>query len=108
MCKFYHLYNKNIMTKKEYLLRILEQLESIRELAPWLKFLVEQGALWDNVLDTLINAVETGIHTARSEVAKQKMKKWLDALEKMRQIEKQSAMQDEKELAELDKLIDNF
>jgi hypothetical protein len=29
-------------------------------------------------------------------------------LEKMRQIEKQSAMQDEKELAELDKLIDNF
>jgi len=89
-------------------LRILEQLESIRELAPWLKFLVGQGALWDNVLDILINAVETGIHTARSEVAKQKMKKWLDALEKMRQIEKQSAMQDGKELAELDKLIDNF
>ena len=108
MCKFYCLSNKNRMTKKEYLLKILEQLESIRELAPGLKVLVEQWALWENVLDTLISAVESGIHSARSEVAKQKMKKWLDALEKMRQIEKQSAMQDEKELAELDKLIDNF
>lgn len=96
------------MTKKDYLVKILEQLESIWELAPWLKFLVEKWALWDDVLDTLISAVESGIHSARSEVAKQKMKRWLDALEKMRQIEKQSAMQDEKELMELDKLIDNF
>lgn len=96
------------MAKKEYLLKILEQLEPIRELAPGLKFLVEQWALWDNVLDTLINAVESGIHSARSEISRQKMKKWLDILEKMKQVEKQSAMQDEKELAELDDLINNF
>jgi hypothetical protein len=32
----------------------------------------------------------------------------LDALERMKQMEKQSELQDEKELAELDKLIDNF
>jgi hypothetical protein len=32
----------------------------------------------------------------------------LDALTKMKQMEEQSAMQDEKELAELDKLIDSF
>ena len=36
------------------------------------------------------------------------MKKWLDALEKMKQIEKQSAMQDQKELSELDNLLNNF
>ena len=96
------------MTKKDYLLKILEQLEPIWELASGLKVVVEQWALWDDVLDTLIGAVESGIHSARSEVAKAKMKKWLDALERMKEIEKQSAMQDEKELAELDRLIDDF
>jgi len=96
------------MTKKEYLLKILEQLEPIWELASGLKIVVEQWALWDDVLDTLIGAVESGIHSASSEAAKVKMKKWLDALERMKEIEKQSAMQDEKELAELDRLIDDF
>lgn len=96
------------MTKREYLLKILEQLESIWELAGGLKIVVEQWALWDDVLDTLIGAVESGIHSARSEVAKAKMKKGLDALERMKQIEKHSAMQDEKELAELDRLLDSF
>ena len=89
-------------------MKILEQLEPIWELASGLKVVVEQWALWDDVLNMLIGAVETGIHSAKSEVAKAKMKKWLDALERMKQIEKQSAMQDEKELAELDRLIDDF
>lgn len=96
------------MTKQEYLLKILDQLEPIWELATGLKVVVEQGGLWDDVLDTLIWAVESWIHAARSEVAKEKMKKWLDALQRMKQIEKQSAMQDEKELEELDKLIEDF
>ena len=96
------------MTKKEYLIKILDNLESVRDLAPGLKVVVEQWALWDDVLDTLIESVESGIHSARSEVAKLKMKKWLDALENMKQIEKQSDMQDEEELAQLDELINNF
>lgn len=96
------------MTKKEYLLKILEQLESVWDLASGLKVVVEQWALWDDVLDTLIESVESGIHSARSEVTKLKMKKWLDALEKMKQMEEKSAMQDEKELEELDKIIDSF
>ena len=102
------LFLKIIMTKKEYLIKILEQLESVRELAPGMKILVEQWALWDNVINTLITTVENWIHSVKSEMAKQKMKKWLDMLEKMKQIEVQSAMQDEKDLVELDKLISNF
>lgn len=96
------------MTKKEYLLKILEQLESVRDLAPGLKILVDQGAIWDDVTDVLIEAVESWIHSARSEVAKLKMKKWLDALDRMKQIEKQSSLQDEKELKELDRILDDI
>ena len=96
------------MTKKEYLIKILDNLESVRDLAPGLKVVVEQWALWDDVLDVLIESVESGIHSARSEVAKAKMKKWLDALERMKQMEEKSALQDEKELAELDNLINDL
>lgn len=96
------------MTKKEYLLKILEQLESVWDLASGLKVVVEQWALWDDVLDVLIESIESGIHSARSEVAKAKMKKWLDALERMKQMEEKSALQDEKELAELDNLINDL
>ena len=104
------IYNKteNKMTKKEYLLKILENLESVWDLASGLKVVVEQWALWDDILDTLIESVESGIHSAKSEVSQLKMKKWLDVLTKMKQMEEQSAMQDEKELEELDKLIDSF
>ncbi len=96
------------MTKKEYLLKILEQLEPVWDLASGLKIVVEQWSLSDDIVDTLIGAVESGIHAARSEVAKAKMKKWLDALERMKQMEKQSALQDEKELAQLDELLNSF
>jgi len=96
------------MTKKEYLLKILEQLESIRDLAKWMKILVEQWDLWDDILDILIEAVQWAVSTAKSEVDKQKLEKWLDALQKMKQMEQESKMQDEKDLAELDSLIDSF
>ena len=90
------------------MLKILEQLEPVWDLAPGLKLVVNQWSLSDDIIDTLIGAVETGIHSASSEVAKAKMKKWLDALERMKQLEQQSALQDEKELAQLDELLDSF
>lgn len=96
------------MTKKEYLLKILEQLEPIRDLAKWMKILVEQWDLWDDILDILIDAVQWAVSTAKSELDKQKLQKWLDVLQKMKQMEAKSKMQDEKDLAELDDLIDSF
>lgn len=96
------------MTKKEYLLKILEQLEPIRDLAKWMKILVEQWDLWDDILDILIDAVQWAVSTAKSELDKQKLQKWLDALQKMKEMEAESKMQDEKDLAELDELIDSF
>lgn len=96
------------MTKKEYLLKILEQLEPIRDLAKWMKILVEEWNLWDDILDILINAVQWAVSTAKSELDKQKLQKWLDVLQKMKQMEAESRMQDEKDLAELDELIDSF
>ena len=96
------------MDKKEYLLKILTQLEPIRDLANWLKTLVNEWNLWDDVLDVLINSVQWAVSTAKSELDKQKLQKWLGALQKMMQMEEESKMQDEKDLKELDDLIDSF
>jgi len=96
------------MDKKEYLQKILTQLEPIRNLAKWLNLLVEQWNLWDDVLDVLINAVQWAVNTTKSTFDKKKLQKWLDALQKMKQMEEKSIVQDEKDLEELDKLIDNF
>ena len=96
------------MDKKEYLQKILTQLEPIRDLAKWLKILVDEWNLWDDILDILINAVQWAVNTAKSEVDKKKLQKWLDALNKMKQMEEESKMQDEEDLEELDKLINNF
>ena len=96
------------MDKKEYLQKILTQLEPIRDLAKWLKILVDEWNLWDDVLDILINAVQWAVNTAKTDLARQKLQKWLDAMEKMKQIENESKSQDEKDLSELDRMINDF
>lgn len=96
------------MDKKEYLEKILTQLEPIRDLAEWLKILVNEWNLWDDVLDLLINAVQWAINTAKTDLEKQKLQKWLDAIEKMKQMEVESKTQDERDIAELDCMINDF
>lgn len=101
------IYSK-IMDKKVYLQKILTQLEPIRDLAKWLNILVELWDLDDNLLDVLINAVQWAVNTAKTDLAKRKLQKWLEAMEKMKQMETESRTQDERDLAELDRMLDSF
>ena len=96
------------MDKKEYLQKILTQLEPIRNLAKWLKILVDEWNLGDDILDILINAVQWAVSTAKSELDKKKLQKWLEAMQKMKQMEEESKMQDEKDLEELDEMLDSL
>ena len=96
------------MDKKDFLIRVLIQLEPIWNLAKWLKFLVEEWKFWDDVLDVLINAVQWAVSTAKFEKDKNKLKKWLNALEKLKQMEVEKKTQDEKDLNELENMIDNL
>ena len=96
------------MDKKEYLQKILTQLEPIRDLAKWLKFLVDEWNLADDVLDVLINAVQWAVSAAKSEVDKLRLQKWLDALKKMKEMEAESLEKDDKNLKSLDKMLENI
>ena len=96
------------MAKKEYLLKVLTQLEPIRNLAKWLKVLVEQWKFDENILDILIEAVQWAVDTAKSDLAKEKLQKWLDVMKKMEEIEEKSKIQDKKDLEELDQMLENI
>lgn len=96
------------MDKKEYLLKVLTQLEPIWNLAKWLKILVEQWHLDDNLLDIITQAVEWAVHTVKDELAKKKLEKWLSALQKLKQIEEESRAKDEQDLTQLDKMLEEI
>lgn len=96
------------MDKKEYLLKVLTQLEPIWNLAKWLKILIELWHLDDNLLDTITQAVEWAIHTVKDKLAKGKLEKWLSALQKLKQMEEESRAKDAQDLAELDKILEEI
>ena len=96
------------MTQKEYLLKILTQLEPIWNLAKWLKILVEQWHLDDHLLEVLTQAVEWAVHTAKDKLSKEKLEKSLSALKRMKEIEEKSKEKDEEDLAELDKMLEEI
>ena len=96
------------MDRKEFLMKILVELEPIRDLANGLVYLVQEWKLWDNVLDVLINAVQWAITTANYVKDKNKMKRSLDALSKLKQMEIDNKLNDEKDLNQLESMIDNL
>jgi len=70
--------------------------------------LVEQWHLDDNLIDTITQAVEWAVHTTKDQLAKEKLQKWLDALQKLKQLEAESKAKDEQDLAELDKMLEEI
>lgn len=97
-----------IMDKREYLLKVLSYLEPVWGLAKWLKILVERWNFDDSMLNVLMDAVEWAISTAKSDFDKEKLQKWLDAMKKMRELEEKSLVEDEKDLADLDLVLDDI
>lgn len=96
------------MDKKSYLLKVLTQLEPIWSLSKWLGFLVEEWNLDNNITDVLIEAIQWSIHNTKSIVDKEKLQKWLMALQKMKELEEKSIIEDENDLAALENLLDNI
>ena len=93
---------------KSPLLKVLNQLEPIRDLAKWLKILVDEWNLWDDVLDILIEAVQWAVSTVKSDLDKEKLQRWLEALQKMKEMEDKSRIEDEKDLEDLDNMLENI
>ncbi len=60
------------MTKKEYLIKILEKLKEYRSLADGILALLEETELDDNIIDWIIKLIENEVKKQTTEKSKQK------------------------------------
>lgn len=96
------------MDKKWYLIKLLDSMSEIWSLAKWLKIIVEKWELNDGILDMIIDALKWAIHTAKNGTAINKLQKWIDFLQKMKEMEIRQIEQDKKDIEQLDELIRQF
>ncbi len=79
-----------------------------RPLARGLKILVDGNALDNTTIDSLVDIFATTIGEINSEEAKEKIEKSKNVLEKIKNIEREQHLRDEKSLEELNQMIENI
>jgi len=96
------------MDKKQYLIKLLDSLSDIWPLAKWFKIILEKWDLDDVIVDMLMDALQWAIHSAKDQISSAKLKKWIDFLQKMKELEIKDKEQDQKDLEKLDELLNQF
>ncbi len=99
------LWNSLLMTKKDYILKVLEALINIWPLARGLKILVEGNALDDVAIDNIVDILSKTIDTIQDDEAKTKLQNSKDFLQKLKTIEEESHLRDESSIQLLDDMI---
>lgn len=90
------------MTKKEYLLRVVETLWDKWEIGYAVTKLIENNIVDDTIIDAIYDLVSYSIMSVESEKKSEKLKKSLDVLQKIKLLEnRENALQN----SELDTLI---
>lgn len=93
------------MDKKQYILKMLEALESTRPLARWLKILVQSNDVNDTIIDLLINTFQETIKNIQDEKTKEKLQHASSFLEELKNKEAQEKKQDELDIEKLEELF---
>lgn len=96
------------MTKKDYLIQLLTALENDREIAWWLKTMIEKSLLSPEIIDGLQSIFAKTIATINDATQKQKLEKWLDVLQKLKEKEKSQQDLDQADVDTLDTLIQDI
>jgi len=93
------------MNKKDFILRVLDVVESSRDMAPGLKVLIQNNALDDKTIDTLVSAFRTAAEKTESQQAKQALTQGASMIE---DVHAKEAIEKEKDLQDLAELEDMF
>jgi len=96
------------MNKKDYILKVLDATMDYFPLARGLKILISGEALDDTAIDTLVSILTKTINEITDGEAKRKLQKSKDFLEKLKAIELQSHLKDEKSINMLDDMLKNI
>lgn len=96
------------MDKKEFVLKILDTIKGNRDMAPGLKILVENNALDDKTIDTLVWVFREAAANTENIQAKQALAKWADLIENLHEKESVEHEKDLADLAELEEMFKNI
>ena len=96
------------MSKKDYIIKLMDSLSWKRALARWLKILIEWDLLGENTIDSLVQTFDNAINEINDIDIKDKLIKSQLFLERLRNIELQSNQNDQKDIDELDQLLQNI
>ncbi len=96
------------MDKKQYILTLLKALQKTRPMAEWLYKLVEDNALDDQTLESLLQTFKRAVSSVTDKVEQNKLKKSIDVVEKIQSLEQISQAEDKEELKDLDQILQNF
>jgi hypothetical protein len=80
------------MTKKEYLIKILEKLREYRSLADGILALLEETELDENIIDWIIKLIENEVKKQKTEKSKQR---FVLAKETIKKLQEQESLEDD-------------
>ena len=93
---------------KQLIIKVLQRLKWYRNIAEDLIILLESSYCTEKLIDTIINKINVAIKTVKNNSDKNALRKWIEAIQKIRQREEQEEITDEELDEELDSLLDNI
>jgi len=93
------------MDKKAYITQVLEIIKSDWSLAEWLLILVNQGELSDEVLDALVQMLQSAIQETQNEWLKKKLTQAKEVFEHIKAAEAEAKVLDDADIAALEAKI---
>jgi len=86
------------MTKKDFLIQLLQKLEPERSLVNWFLIMLKDGSATDQDIENIFNIIKTQIDTLHDEELQQETKKVLEYLEIIHQQENQQKIKEQKDI----------
>jgi len=93
------------MSKKDYILKLLDLLKDTWPMAGGIRILVEGNALDDKSIDGLISIIENTVDSVEDNLSKERLQKSKDCLKKLKETELASQGEDNKDIAGLDMIL---
>lgn len=93
------------MTKKDYMLKVLDAVQPYRNLAPSIRILLEWNVLDDVTLDAILAIFRQAAQWATDSIQAQKLAKSTEIIEKIKKSELEQEKQDSADLVELENLF---
>lgn len=97
------------MTKKEYLIKLLTKIwDNILPIAPDLLYIIKNKSVDDSIIESLYTIFNKAIKTTEDISKKIKLEKWLSVLDKIKTLEKNQNISDQKDIKDIEELLKNI